>query len=628
MNCAVSSLERLLLPDQALRLSSIKPESLYQLTHASQTVQMETAPPSYEAATLTDVLTVIAPYLHSSDLCSATLVSKRFYRTIAPRLWGSPALHIGLEHDGIDDRLARFQKILQTARSQTRDLVHTLYIPSSKALYFDDRPADWLLKLLQRLPRLQALCVAGLLYFDHNTLQTFASTSQERQPGEASIAWKSGTSKPSGPIYRPALADGCAAKLKLLDASRCENLTAPALAKALPCFPSLIYLDLSECSAARHAPAVASLHHLRQLKILRLRAVGMTDSVCLVLAEAIGRRVTSLDLSGNLITDSSVQVLTQTCIGNTPNYDYMQEMTRLRPADLAIYRSTSMEKSVSSSLTRNFVNGLAIEDLNEQGITHLSLADNQLSSASIHTLLDQYALNVLDVGEATAASAPRFSPSRHVDGNLVHLRLPSQSILLSGDDTSTSMFHPALYPHLQTLVLANLPVYSRSDNLVAALIKLIEQLATEQQRRSESPSYMLPPGDAEASSQLAVIVLEMSNATSPKQKAGSHTADQADRSYTNDKDGASMWSAAGSDFSFFDEPTEGGWQTKPPVPADTYTQPLVDNIALLSAFRSQRKAARARDISQRGQHSVTPGYWTGRIEVNRDALQNRRAKAT
>jgi len=58
-------------------------------------------PPSYEEATTRDYWTIIAQYIQSPDLCSASLVSKRWHTIFAPCLWGNPASHFGTENDRV-----------------------------------------------------------------------------------------------------------------------------------------------------------------------------------------------------------------------------------------------------------------------------------------------------------------------------------------------------------------------------------------------------------------------------------------------------------------------------------------------------------------------------------------------
>jgi hypothetical protein len=62
---------------------------------------MEDAPPNYQLSNTRDHWSIIARYIHSEDLCSAALVSKRWHELVVPRLWGNPASHFGTEDDSV-----------------------------------------------------------------------------------------------------------------------------------------------------------------------------------------------------------------------------------------------------------------------------------------------------------------------------------------------------------------------------------------------------------------------------------------------------------------------------------------------------------------------------------------------
>lgn len=62
---------------------------------------MEEIPPSYESATARDAWAIIAHYIPSSDLCAASLVSRRWHEIFMPFLWGDPASHFGTDNDAV-----------------------------------------------------------------------------------------------------------------------------------------------------------------------------------------------------------------------------------------------------------------------------------------------------------------------------------------------------------------------------------------------------------------------------------------------------------------------------------------------------------------------------------------------
>ena len=65
---------------------------------------MEDVPPSYETAVNRDAWNIIAPWIPSSNLCAASLVSRKWHAIFAPFLWGDPASHFGSQNDAVYGR--------------------------------------------------------------------------------------------------------------------------------------------------------------------------------------------------------------------------------------------------------------------------------------------------------------------------------------------------------------------------------------------------------------------------------------------------------------------------------------------------------------------------------------------
>jgi len=63
--------------------------------------------PSYESVMRRDPWVLVAPYLPSQDLCSASLVNRQWHQTFTPNLWGSPASHFGVQNDTVYGGLSR-----------------------------------------------------------------------------------------------------------------------------------------------------------------------------------------------------------------------------------------------------------------------------------------------------------------------------------------------------------------------------------------------------------------------------------------------------------------------------------------------------------------------------------------
>ncbi|EXJ73741.1 uncharacterized protein A1O5_03503 [Cladophialophora psammophila CBS 110553] len=379
-------------------------------------------PPSYESAVSREAWTIIAPWISSSDLCSACLVSQKWYAIFVPFLWGDPASHFGIENDAVYVALTRFKRTLRKARLSVRSLTHTLHLPPALSeIYGGPNPA-WLRDVLEFLPNLQSLIVTKLPFFDHHSLNALRSTSAGRRLSteEAEIF----------PTYG----------LKLLLASSEPNTTSSALANALPRFPSLVYLDLSYTSPARDAAVLIALSYLPDLQVLKLRGVGLKDGEAEVLANAIGIRVRLLDLRDNLLTDMAVRSLMQACflppdavqsrylnvedwpVGMAPGPDFFS---------LDTLRSEDLDHELLKQLTRPLTGRLAFEDIPHRGLTHLYISGNRLSVEGLSSLLKSERLHILDGGSVdTVKTIARTQSLSSPTGYIDEVRFPGAEKLI------------------------------------------------------------------------------------------------------------------------------------------------------------------------------------------------------
>ena len=365
---------------------------------------MEAAPPSYESATLVDYWDLIARYMPSSDLCSAALVCSRWHSTFVPYLWGNPASHFGIENDRVYVALTKFKRTLQIARLLVRSLTHTVHLPPAHAEIYNGPHADWLRDILDRLPNLQTLIVRGLPFFDHSALQ--ALRHRRPKPNDTGQI-------PSGPFELPAsvgfslqrrIESNPSFGLRLLDASRCSNVTSTSLAQGLSRFEGLLYLDLSFTYAAKDAIVLKTLRRFTGLQVLKLRGVSLSDDALKILASSIARRVRSLDIRDNHICDHGVRTLLDECFISSGVESNMPESGQRSPAllpymgaeMLEIYQGEDFESFLRSSFTGKFVGRLAIEDAPEGGITHLYIAGNEVSVEGVSGLIRSGRLHVLD----------------------------------------------------------------------------------------------------------------------------------------------------------------------------------------------------------------------------------------
>lgn len=373
---------------------------------------MEAAPPSYEKATLTDYLDLVATYIPSSDLCAAALVCSKWHATFSPHLWGNPASHFGIENDRVYVALTKFKRTLQTARLLVRSQTHTLHLPPAHAEIYNGPHSDWLRDILSRLPNLQSLIVRGLPFFDHGALVALrqwkptGTSSAQRDPHSFAVELPGS----AGSIFQPPPDSIPSFGLRLLDASRCSNVTSSGLAHALKRFESLMYLDLSHTYPARDASVMEALRRFGGLQVLKLRGLSLRDEEMEVLAWAIGRRVRSLDLRDNLVTDRGVRLLLDNCFTsqssspsdaneNVPHGARSPSLLSYLGAEmLEIYQSDEFEGFLRGTFTSSFVSRLAIEDAPEGGITHLYISNNKVSVEGASGLIRSGRLHVLDIG--------------------------------------------------------------------------------------------------------------------------------------------------------------------------------------------------------------------------------------
>ncbi|KAM0718029.1 hypothetical protein Q7P37_006361 [Cladosporium fusiforme] len=410
---------------------------------------MEAAPPSYEKATLVDYLDLVAAYIPSSDLCSAALVCSRWHTTFSPHIWGNPASHFGIENDRVYVALTKFKRTLQTARLLVRSQTHTLHLPPAHAEIYNGPHSDWLRDVLSRLPNLQSLIVRGLPFFDHAALvalrqsKPVEQSTAQRDPHSFAIELPGST----GSVFQQPLNSIPSFGLRLLDASRCPNVTSSGLAQALRRFESLMYLDLSHTYPARDVSVMGALRRFSGLQVLKLRGISLRDEEIEVLAWAIGRTVRSLDLRDNHVTDRGVRLLLDGCFttpsspqrdGNmsVPNGARSPSLLQYLGAEmLETYQSDGFEGFLRGTFTGAFVSRLAIEDAPEGGITHLYISNNKVSVEGASGLIRSGRLHVLDVGTVSGAIERHLSVPDD-EGNKPDWQLPGAEKLT-----------PVLYDH-------------------------------------------------------------------------------------------------------------------------------------------------------------------------------------
>ncbi|PLN84170.1 leucine rich repeat domain protein [Aspergillus taichungensis] len=348
---------------------------------------MDIIPPSYQSATARDAWSIIARYIPSRDLCAVCLVCRRWHELFVPFLWGDPASHFGTDNDAVYVALTRFRRTLKYARPEVRMLTHTLHLPPALSeIYGGPRP-EWLREVLDFLPYLQSLLVSKLPFFDHNAMVALRNGSRQGQSPDGAVSQ----------VYN----------VRLLLADREPNTTSVGLAETLLRFQDLVYLDLSYTTPARDQMVLSAMSQLEHLQVLKLRAIGLRDKDAEFLANAIGTRVRYLDLRDNLLTDMSVRSLLQACFqpANSPatldsTVNPMSSVPGSRPhlLSMKLLESPDLDEQFIKSLTQPLVGHSWVEGLPHVGITHLYLADNQITVEGAAGLLSSSRLHALDVG--------------------------------------------------------------------------------------------------------------------------------------------------------------------------------------------------------------------------------------
>lgn len=425
-------------------------------------------PPSY-ATINPDLIELLPPYVTRSTLINLCLVSHTYHTTFTPHLWGSPASHFiplpapsrsstsplavarhttSSYTDTVYAALTRFKQTLREARLSTRTLCHTLHLPPAHAEVYGHSTATWLREFLDWLPALQSLCVPALPFFDHHSL--LAVDRAALSPQSTDIPHDQRREYP----------------LRLLLASREPNATAVGLSSLLLRLPRLVYLDLSYTTSARDVRVLSSFHALADLRVLKLRGVGLRDAEAGVLAQVIGLRVRLLDIAENAITDAGLRRIAEVCfLSSSERFQSRHESGQrlyleswpvgvAPPSDFAsldVVRTVGLDGALVAQLTRPLTGRLALENIPHAGFTHLYLSGNAgVTIEGVCSVLELGRVHVLDAGgigigigieqaDSIPAIAKLISTLRDkASTNLTYLRI-SHTVVTFGAGVSTEI---------------------------------------------------------------------------------------------------------------------------------------------------------------------------------------------
>ncbi|KAI4936574.1 hypothetical protein J4E85_001904 [Alternaria conjuncta] len=203
------------------------------------------------------------------------------------------------------------------------------------------------------------------------------------------------------------------------------------LAEALPHFPDLVSLDLSKTAAARDKAVLSTFKYLRNLRVLNLRGIGIRDEEFSVVAHAISSRVRSLDISNNLLTDTSVRLLLELCLKERVVVTHssrgpLAPVENANPTDgPETFESENLVGHLRKKLTGGFIGSLSIEESSDVGVSHLYLSSNAITveeyaSSRLRYLRINYEL----VTEDAPLETPN-SPRAELTGDLAIYKPPN-----------------------------------------------------------------------------------------------------------------------------------------------------------------------------------------------------------
>lgn len=477
-----------------------------------------------------------------------------------------------------------FLRSLRRARPATRALVRSLRLPASlptvASSFYGSPPPTWLRDRLALIPTLRALAVPSCSHVDHAALSALRQPSA--QPPDAMA--------PTASIY-PAL--------RYLDVAGCTNATPAALATALGCLPGLVYLDLSRVRTGE--AAVGAIRELAGLRVLKMRSCGLGDGGLANLAHAVGRRVRSLDVSGNGVTGAgSFAVLYEECMGNAEGASDASGTCRGESGDAERFRATDghIDKTYRRALLEGLNRGdFDFDDSHETGLQELSAADNPLVPSAVLLLFEKRQLAALDLGHVRNGEVVGNLKNRLGEkkfDHLLYLRVHYSVVTCPSvrAENSPRHFPVALLPRLRTLALTDVPLSTADQRVAAEIIALIEEAAAAaaHARQLARGAYELPPNRsrgvaerefAQSAFALRRVVLEMATASPPKlghdrgrmepqaakekttaaatksptrtggRTSGWRSINSQAKSSTEDPDSEALWAAAENDFSFF-----------------------------------------------------------------------------
>ncbi|KAJ4261613.1 hypothetical protein NW762_007045 [Fusarium torreyae] len=507
--------------------------------------------PSYQDAVSADWLHLVAPYISHQDFPSLCRVSRRFWETFAPRIW-STIPRSDRVTDGDSEDASLFSSVfnqLNWTRSETRSLVRIFDARSTTGTYSLNMGSNLSSKLkdaIRFLPNLSSFLVDG-----HEDLDPSDFLSEA---GHQAL---------------------------LLSMADCPLSLS---AKFVASLRGLVYLDLSRVLGSLRP--LFQPDALPELRVLKLQGKEVDDATIESLTAHFETRLWGLDLSSNKLTDQALEHIGARCLwpadlrsdvnfdvegklefgSTTPEYgtwiriiesqwsgSFSHQNRHLVDApsyDLHdtlpqefVHKRLDGKTSIKSDSADAVCRGLQGENPHlapgsfqaSQGLTHLNLTDNQISSLGVRKLLtlcrghlQQFSCDsmlLVPSSKTFTAAWPRtaklygffaahtlrpvFSsnlrvvklhhsvvtriPTLEIEGlsTMARLYISESSILPRAEKAFPEAFVPDMNPRITSLTLTRIPRRS-SGPLVDILVSFLKLLSTQERAIFDASSRRGP----------------------------------------------------------------------------------------------------------------------------------------
>ena len=265
----------------------------------------------------------------------------------------------------------KFKDSVQVSRFETRWITHILDLTGlqpGKVTYVtqEEQKPNWLILLFEALPNIRCFLADSMYPFIDARLVMLMSLNQTFDDYSS---------------------------LRMLRLTGTPFTPTRGLQFLVPTACCLTYLDLSYTEAAKNAQFLqffASEATFRSIGVLKLQHVGLGDDDLEHIAKALGTKLWSLDVTGNILTDYSVTVLLEFCF-KPPEY--------LAPPDYNprfVIPRDPIDEDSEATIMEGLSKDSGATGQRDTGLTHLYISDNYLRIESMVKLIQTSRLLVFD----------------------------------------------------------------------------------------------------------------------------------------------------------------------------------------------------------------------------------------